>query len=297
MNFDWKLKYGFIGLVIGVVLIFFASDFFSYLKDPITITADNVQSLKEGDHVKMDVRVSLGASITVTTTETKYGNSKSKESNRYYMVPFFNLDFYPESLLTVKVVSDDFNSWEKITDDFWDFYEGKDVAFERVIPIEGIVKKMGDEELKYAKEAVIYYFGSEKGVFWAPLYVNFNNYSSSLGILILACVFIVVSGLLLGLGIRKTIKEKKERAEARELNAGYYAAPTDVTFNNDQVDPRFANLVNNPMAHQNMNFNEVSPSDSNQNTLSFNDVPNAPVPTITENTDTADNSDSTDNIQ
>ena len=280
---DWKIKYGLVGLVFGVVMIFLSLDIFSYLKEPIVVTKENVKMLKEGDHVKIDVKISAGAAISETTTETKNGKTvSSKESSRYYLIPYINDNLtYWEYFITAKVKSDDFTSLERASDAFEAWWNNPTTSLpdQTIITLDGIIKKMNDEEKKYVKS----YLENEPKIM-DPIYIGINQASSVKLTSILAIVFFLAGGLLLFFGIKGAVKNKKAIEEARRNNAGYYSAPQNATFNNGAVDFNNApnnfnngpvNFNNGPVnfnnAPQNGNFNEVAPAPVE--TMNFNEVP------------------------
>ena len=142
---DWKIKYGLVGIVLGVVIIFLSLDAIYFLKEPIIVNSENVKNLKAGDHVKLDVSISMGAAISETTTETKNGKTvSSKESSRYYLMPYLDEYGYISYMITAKVRSDDFSLLEKAYDVFANWWDNPttELPSEKIITLEGIVKNI-----------------------------------------------------------------------------------------------------------------------------------------------------------
>lgn len=259
---NWKLKYGLVGIILGIVLLCISiSDAVSFLKTPIKIdSAEKITNLKNGDHVTLDIKMTIGALVKEISTTTKYGKEvDSKESSRYYAIPFLeNGDIYA---VNVKIGSADFAKMESGEEQFWNYIEGKiDEPSSVILSIEGIVKKMNDDEKKYTQEAkdtlTMYYF---PGLYMDMLYINTVSKAVSFGITGLGIVFILVSVLFLVLFFKDKKKEKAMIEEIRANNAGYYQTPENVSFNNDIAnDPRFAGVVNrmNQQPGTNPQFNQ-----------------------------------------
>lgn len=306
MNFNWKLKFALIALVVAVMLVVMGGkDAFSFMKDPITVkTADDVRNLKDGDHVQLDITMSYGCLIKEITTTTKNGVKQSeKESSRYYLIPYLGLDEYGyevvDYLLTVKLPSEQFTQAEKAVTAFDEFWEDINlpVPSTTLISVDGIVTNMKDEEKSYVDD----YMKSASRKYMDYIYVRTPSKSASFimlgvggGALLLGALFIVL--FILGLK-----KDKERLEEMRANNPTYYQAPAGVTFNNNvndpytqnpyafdpNTDPRFNGIAQgNPVAPNNQynaqpmngNFNEVAPTNgqygaSADNSGNFNEIP------------------------
>ena len=295
MRLNWKIEYGLVAIVLSiVVLVMSAGDAIGFMKTPIKLeTPDQVRSLKEGDHVTFDVKMVCDCLISQTTTTTKNGKvESSKESARYYVIPFVDFTTIDEYDLTVKVPSDLFDKAEAGYKAFEAlYYDGKQPT-EVLFTVDGLIKAMNDEEKKYVS--------SEYDNYMAKIYVNDSKKSSSLIMAGLGLLFLVVGIVLIILFILSKKKEKERLAELQASNPNYYQAPQNVSFNNGaapfvpgaagaafQAPTQDAGNFNEQAPAQipgnnfSGNFNEVAPSsnpdqyvDSTGNSTQFNEVSN-----------------------
>lgn len=263
---NWKIKYGLVLLVVSVVILFIsAADAFKFMKDPITVTSiSDVKKLKDGDHVNLDITMIADCLIseTHTTTDRSTGKVKeSKETNRYYLVPFvefdneLNLDVW---YLTVKIKSKDFTKAESAWDAgdaFIDgLYEGEiNLPKNTILSIDGIVKDMNKEEKSYTNDYVGYL---------DLIYVDTPDKKAAFILMAIGFVCLAVGALFIVLFILGKKKENASLAELQATNPNYYQAPSGVTFNNDNnapapnpyafdpsTDPRFnGQALGNPVA-------------------------------------------------
>lgn len=275
-----KLKYGLIAIVLGIVFFFIAGlDAISFLKSPIHVNVDNVMDLKNGDHAIIDVNMTIGCSVSVITTETKNGKTTNKgESNRYYFIPLFDNALTHVSAINVYVNKDLFSKMEKAEDAFW---ESEVFPDETIVSVEGIVKKIGSEESSYIdsflKEVDQYFPGYFTSSNVSDFYIKQMSKTTSLIIGGLSILAIIIGVLLFVFGLKQGAAQKANRQAL--VNANYYTAPQNVTFNNDPNapaqpqappqgfdpygvanDPRFANLQHNAANSQaptNVTFNNA----------------------------------------
>ena len=304
MNFNWKLKFALIALVIAVMLVVTGGkDAFNFMKDPIQLkTSDQVKNLKNGDHVTFDITMVYDCIISQTTTTTKNGvTQSSKESARYYVIPFLDIDEagYETvgALLTIKVNSEYFSKFQKAGEDFWNYWEDYTLPTPSTViySVDGIIKDMSSEEQKYASDYVK--TGNMKNI-----YVNTPSKSASFIMLGVGGVALLLGALFIVLFVLGKKKEQARLEEMRANNPTYYQAPAGVTFNNNvndpnghnpyvfdpNTDPRFNGMAQgNPVAPNNQynaqpmngNFNEVAPTNGQysapaDNSGNFNEIPN-----------------------
>jgi hypothetical protein len=303
MIMNWKLKFGLVAVCIAV--IFFAinaSNFFGFLKTPIEVkTIADAKSLKDGDHVTLDVTACYGYLISETTTTTKNGKVEStKESSRYYLIPYMDpTEDYVEYCLTVKINSKDFSKMESATTAFEDYWEDYNASFPSTsfLKVDGLVTNMKDEEKKYATDYV-------NGGYMEYIYLATPEKKTIFLMVVLSGVFLAFGVLFLVLFVLGKKKEEAKLAEFRASNPGYYHAPAGVNFDNNMApqnpyafdpntDPRFNGMASgNPVGQANSvqgqygntqgqynaqpqnfgNFNEVQPSIPSDNSGNFNEV-------------------------
>ena len=279
-SISWKVKYGFVAIVIGIImLIMSVPKFISFMSDPIKVDSpQKARSLKSGDHVTIDINMADGYYMTYT--------EDGKETARYYIAYFYdmaldddnNVIAFDEYGLTVRVGKNYYTNMDNATNALDTFFANLETDITTPAPtqvyltIDGVIEEFSkSDEKKYAKEFVDY--GYIDYVYVVP-----NAKSSTNIIMIIGFVFVGVGILLFVLYFIGKKKDDARLAELQASNPGYYQAPGDVTFDNNQVDPRFARLagsnsLNNNVPTGNMNFNEVSSDQGNSNTISFNDVP------------------------
>jgi len=281
-----KFKFGLVALVVAIALLFMsAGDAISFFKSAIKVDVDNVTDLKKGDHVIIDVALCYGASISETSvTKDSSGKVKSStESSRYYIIPYlYESNGYTESYdLTVKVNKKDFNYLETAYDQTVEYYQGTIDDPEVIITFEGIVDNMNKDEKKYTEDFYYEAFGV-KSVFDStdfvqPIYVRLPVKAASYGLFFAGIIALALGILFVVLGLKQGSVQKANRQAL--VNANYYTAPQNVTFNNDPNapaqpqappqrfdpygvanDPRFANLQHNaanPQAPANVTFNNA----------------------------------------
>ncbi|MCR4625133.1 MAG: hypothetical protein K5795_04070 [Lachnospiraceae bacterium] len=259
-----KFKYGLIILVVGIVLMFIAGpNAISFLKSPKELKEisdfDIADSIKKGDHVIIDVKATLGNAVSYVTYDKKTGKTSS-EDNRYYILPFGNEE--GSIFLTVKVPNKDFKGFEA-AEDF--FYNPSEDFTETFVTVEGVVRDLTSEENNYVKEfgeEFDSYMGTNISYYLSSLCVDTKNKTATIVMAIGGVVMALVGILLFVLGLKQGSVQKANRQAL--VNANYYAAPQNVTFNNDPNapaqpqappqsydpysianDPRFANVQQN----------------------------------------------------
>lgn len=269
-----KVTYGLVIVVIGIVLAFIVgADAISFLKSPKEIKEiydfDTADSLKDGDHVIIDVKATLGNAVSYVTYDKKTGKTSS-ENNRYYLVPF--LDDENSIFLTIKVSNKDFKGFEAAEDFFYNyfFYNSDEDFTETFITVEGVVKKLDSEEKKYVNEfcdEFDSYMGTNISDYCSSLYVDTKNKPVTISMALGGIILAIVGIILFVFGLKQGSVQKANRQAL--VNANYYTAPQNVTFNNNpnapaqpQVppqspdpysvanDPRFANLQQNAATAQ-----------------------------------------------
>ncbi len=250
MKINWKLQYGLIAIVVAIVIfVMSAGDAINFLKTPIKLeTSDQVRALKAGDHVTFDIKMTFDCLISETQTTTKNGKVQdSKESARYYVIPFIEIteSEVKEYDLTVKINAEDFDKVESGYDAFEKLYTEGVMPTEVIMSVDGLVKDMNDEEKKYVS--------SDYDAYMDKIYVNNQKKSTALITAGLGILFLLVGGILIVFFFLGRKKDKERLEELRTANPGYYEAPQNVSFNNSAAPQGAAFNLNN--APQNVTFN------------------------------------------
>ena len=140
-------------LIISTIIFFVEiGNVFKILKSPIQLeTYEQAKNLKSGDVVKLDIIMTGGDIIRETSTYSKYGQEiSSRESARYYVVPFINSNKSELWYVTVKLdTKNEFDKADKAWTAFKDYSKTKKEPTEVMLSVYGVVKDMNDEEKKY----------------------------------------------------------------------------------------------------------------------------------------------------
>ncbi|MCR5726165.1 MAG: hypothetical protein K6G24_01765 [Lachnospiraceae bacterium] len=247
MNINWKLKYGIIAFILGVVCVCIAlPKAISFMGDAIKVdSVEKAKNLKDGDHVIVDITMSDGYYMTYT--------EDNKEVARYYVALFWDPVNYVDYALTVRVGKDYYSNMDEAMKAAENYFKALNEDLNTPMPtkvclsIDGVIDEFSNEdEKKYAKQYV------NQG-YMDYIYVVPNGKSTTVIGLIFGGVFAVV-GLVLVLFFFLGRKKDKERLEElRATNPGYYEAPQNVSFNNSAAPQGAAFNLNN--APQNVTFN------------------------------------------
>jgi len=212
-------------LIFGIIIFFVEiGDAFKVLKSPIQLeTIEQAKNLKSGDVVNLDITMVRGDIMRETTTYSKYGQEvSSKESARYYIIPFLDLKNIDEWYVTVKLESkDDFRKAEKAMDALENYIKTKEEPTEVIFSFYGVVKDMNDEEKKYIPIGL--------STAMDAIYVKQLNKTSTL---VLTGVSILAIALSIGYIVYYIKDNKKEKARLEEEkkinNPDNYQAPQNI---------------------------------------------------------------------
>ena len=307
-----KTKYGFVALILAIALFFIGGlDAIHMLSEPIHINYNNAADLESGDHVILDITMTVGAFITEGSKSKSTG--KITENYRTYLIPIFNESYTDLYGVNVKIAAKDFNTIQKAEDVF---RYSESIPKDIIMTVEGVIKEMDSDEKSYLKsrlntlsEELPGWFGYDN-VF--EIYIKDTNKTIAFVFAGLSILLLIAGILLLVFGLKQGAVQKANRQAL--VNANYYTAPQNVTFNNDpnsaqhpqdaksgfnpygiQNDPRFNRTANNaqnvaePSAQNSSNvadqietsFNEVKVNFQEASTPSFNELPVAPIADLT----------------
>ncbi|MCR4584880.1 MAG: hypothetical protein K5686_04075 [Lachnospiraceae bacterium] len=277
-------------LVMGLVFtVLGVKDMIILSKDPIEVMDEDPEDLNAGDHVILDVSAVFPPAISVTETRKTMGvTTSSKESNRYYCIPYLHtvkegglkiVTPYPDMLIFVKVGSNYFdkmeNAYEKTVEWMDQWYEindsGKDLSRLTAPPatgirFEGSLKKMNKESLgyaiEYAEELEDFMWATEAGKSYSaedsvvPYYIEPIMVKSAPPIMtLIGLALLIVPGIMIFL----YFKQKKEeqamvQAISRSVSRETYGPGTgdeNLAKNNNvssMVKGAFAQPGANPQA-------------------------------------------------
>jgi len=271
---DWSLPI--IIIVIGLMLfVMGGKDLLVLRKDPIDVMEANPAKLKAGDHVIVNVSLVWDEVISVTETTKTYGvTTSSRESDRYYALPYLyeaTVDgetfevAEAEQFILLKMSSNYFDKMTRAMDNtnewydkFWEVAD-YDTFTPSMLPpkpaailtIEGQLSKLKSEEMGYARD-YIEWLGYETTddfptleSYIVPYYIDpIPNPGACVGLTIAGAAILLVGILVLVFKIRSWKEEKEMEAvlavqKPRVINTEdeEQPAPLKVSFNNSLSSP------------------------------------------------------------
>ena len=194
-----------IAVVMGIIIF---KDAVATFRDPIDLNQAKITDVKDMDHVKLDVSVSIGAAFQeTTTTKSKWtGKEKYSSEQRYYLIPMFQGTDEPvimDRVFVIKVGQNRFNMYENATEKFWNYWEDENATLPTDIieSVDGRINKMGKEESDYLARSMSEY-GLDSDMVGA-YYVTTLPEKKTLLIMMTFSAVCFVIGLLLAVFWRK----------------------------------------------------------------------------------------------
>lgn len=141
-------------ILFGVATFIFSDVIFLSFKDEEDLYGEEFDIIEhgEGGRIATEIYASLGECASETTTTKKNGRVTSTSTDYYYVVPAWDKDeetYY----ICVKVDKDDRSTYEKITNETWDYLYGHtDYYGDTTIDFEGTIEELDDELYDYMLE-------------------------------------------------------------------------------------------------------------------------------------------------
>ena len=200
------MRFGFVLVILGVMLCILSRDYFLSLKEPVDIYQLYPEEILPGLHVQTDIDMIWDYLYTETTTHTTYGiKTSEEESARGYVIPLCYVDddgyVQVDKFMGMKISRKaDYDTLEKIMDDTYAWwFEDDDSVDYTVYPIEGKIVKMGSDEKELMEEYLTDYLGlsqSEAEEYMHP-YMLVPIYPKTDGVMLIVGAIIAVVGLLI----------------------------------------------------------------------------------------------------
>ncbi len=163
-------------LVLGIVVIsMFFSAFVTSFYPAISFEdlLDGVE-VKKGSHIEGDVELSFSPFASETTeTKNKSGSVTSKKaSGNYYVIPMAN-----DVFIGLKTNQDHVSDMDKLVDETYAYLDGGAEPTTKVF-IQGMVKPMDDELVKYFREYMINsdFTEAEIDAMGQPLFIDYTSF-------------------------------------------------------------------------------------------------------------------------
>ncbi len=145
------------GMVIGMAALIFlfvaGLDGIAAFQSPVDLYDEDTDYNEVSHFAQIDTEfdVSLGCFVEEENTTTRKGAVTSRRYYYYYAVPVYSgEDTY---WIGIRVSESDARTWEKITDNTYDYLMGNTDYFGQTTSRhQGRIKKMGDQEYRYMKE-------------------------------------------------------------------------------------------------------------------------------------------------
>ncbi len=209
-----------------LLFVVFISDFIKVVKPSIKVeNANQVENLKAGDTVKLEITMIIGDVIKEITTYSRNGEKvSSKESARYYLIPYYqDFDTY---LLTVKLGYKEFYKAEIAMEAYKTYQKTKLLPTDVIFTFFGVVTDMNDDEKKYVPMNIRKYMDL--------VYVKEINKSTTIIMTVLGLLF-AIGGVFL---VVRHIQIKKKESEKIKTNVNNINNVNNVNnVNNEQVNP------------------------------------------------------------
>lgn len=199
-NIVFRLKWGLV--IIGVILLlFFGYEVITAMKKPFNIETVMESNLKSGIAMKGDVHFNYGPYEEMYYSTDKDGKNVKEGSRQWsYIIPVGE-----NSFMGVRVYADKLGSeFNKQTKETFDYFNDEYALDPAAVQVEGIVKKMNKEDIKYFKKALaeIGFSESEIDEYTVPLFLDYEDLS-------IEFLYLPIGLLCLGLGIMLFIVTKR----------------------------------------------------------------------------------------
>lgn len=198
-------------LILGIVVIFMFSNELVSSFNPIISFEDILDGVevKSGSHIEGNVVMSFSPFASETTErKSKIGTTISTEdSGNYYVIPMGDNNF-----IGLKTNQDHVFDMNKLVDETYAFLEGGDKPTTKVF-MEGMVKKMDDELIKYFREYMIAsdFTEAEIDAMGTPLYIDYTSFNSVRISFIGGIALVILAAVLIFTKYRKLSKIEVEQ--------------------------------------------------------------------------------------
>ncbi len=232
MNWD-RLMWPLLAVFMGVLLLTTDSGkMFSLLKTPKDIYTCDVNSLKKGDHIKMDITTAYGCVMSNASIDIKDGERETNEISRYYAIPLIRENESSSviySFLVVEVSKDKYTALDtasSLFEGWWNDTSGLVTYPDEVLTsVNGVLKPVSEEEHAYI---YAHFDSDEYGEYVIPYVLYCRTGIGDVIGCIIAMIFIIGGLIFTCRGIAKLRKEN--RAHTIAVGSGYYDVPENVTF-------------------------------------------------------------------
>lgn len=170
-----------IGMGIGILgAVFLFSSFLDAIasfRTPVDLYDDDtdINKLSKINSIETDFDVSLGCFVEEETTTKRNGAVTNRKSDYFYAIPAYSGD--ETYWIAIKVSQGEMRTWEKITDETYDYLNGEDEYFGYTsIAKYGRLKKLDDKKYKYMVELFeeLEWFDDDSQIskYVLPLYID-----------------------------------------------------------------------------------------------------------------------------
>lgn len=184
--------------------------------EPVDIYEDLPEDFTKVKAVETELYVMMGTfAQEQTTTKNKSGHITSTDYDYYYVLPVFTEEetYYA----AVKVDSEDSKPYDKLTDLTWSYLNGEvEMLGSKTIEFQGGFVKMEDDLYEYFEEwfeeEQFFETDAEREKYLLPLVLEPIAYENIKILTYVMVGLLVVGGLMLFFGLRKTKNKYKEAA-------------------------------------------------------------------------------------
>ena len=258
------LGFGATLLITGLVILWFSRetirDMITDMKEPYDALSVDMDELKPGDHVTVDVVLTEGYFMYKSKSMHKGNTYSYASTTRYYLVPVLDEsgEYYKVDHLVAVSKTGQFKAIDAAAKSYIAWWNGEgDMPTEKVYSVDGRVAKLNDEEIGYLEK----YFGDDDYEDYMvpyvvkPLWEGFNSgKGGAIAMPITSIIVALIGAFMLFRGLRVGKKKAKAAAPATQAPAAQvpvyqnpqYQAPTPTVDQNPPYQGQTQNNDQNP---------------------------------------------------
>lgn len=285
--------------IFGFFVYFSWNVIFLSFKDGVDLYGEDFNIIEhgEGGRIVADIDLSLGECVSETTEYTKNGRKTSSSTDYYYVVPVWvgEEDTY---YVCVQVDQKDRSLYNKITNQTYDYLDGKDISSSYVTAsFDGTIDELDDElydyMLEWAREGEMFDSETEMRTHMLQLYLQPINFDSSTQYIIVNIVLLAIAVLF---WILFFVKGRTVRPANANADNSYNVNTNMPQYSPDPYNNQFINDNNAYNGQYNNNGYNAPSNNGTYNTQNNNDLYNASY-NNTNNTQMFNNTQNTQNNQ